>query len=156
MYKVKRVRKYDIRKLNKVASILNACGKDMAERYDIHHWDNPYLKSFIIVCLCALKSDIYLLYDNGKPAATFMTKQQNEILHFEKFATIPSESGKGIGSFCLKKIEKIAESRGCEKVALEVYQLSQHAISFYQHNGYRIVGTTDTLKYKEVKMEKSI
>ena len=156
MHGFKKVGKHDFPKLVKVASILNACGKDMAKKYDLHHWDNPYFKSLLIVCLCALKNDIYLLYDNDKAVATFMTKIQDDSLHFEKLGTLPSESGKGVGSLCMKKIEEIAKSQGCKKVDMEVYEPSCHAISFYEHKGYRVVGMTDTLKYKEVKMEKRI
>ena len=153
---LKRVAKLDIPKLNAVAQILNTCGKDMAKKYNLHHWDNPFLKTLIIVGLCNLKNNIYLLFDGTKPVATFMTKRHATTLHFEKLGTLPSESGKGIGSFCMKKIEELAKEAGCRKVAMEVYEPSQHAISFYEHKGYVVVGITDTLKYKEVNMEKRI
>ena len=85
-----------------------------------------------------------------------MTRQRGEDLHFEKLGTLPSESGKGIGSFCMNKIEEIAKSANCKKVVMEVYEPSQHAISFYKHKGYEVIGMTDTLKYKELIMEKRI
>lgn len=156
MYTLKKVGKLDIPKLNAVAQIHNACGKDMAKKYDLHHWDNPFIKSLIIVGLCDLKNTIFLLYDEAKPVATFMTKRQGDALHFEKLGTLPSLSGKGIGSLCMAKIEELAKKAGCKKVVMEVYEPSQHAISFYEHKGYITVGTTDTMKYKEVKMEKRI
>lgn len=156
MYTLKKVGKLDIPKLNAVAQILNACGKDMAKKYDLHHWNNPYIKTLIIVALCDLKNTIYLIYDGTKPVATFMTKRNGDALHFEKLGTLPSESGKGIGSFCMKKIEELAKEADCKKVVMEVYEPSQHAISFYEHKGYVTVGLTDTLKYREVKMEKRI
>ncbi len=155
LYTLKKVGRLDIIRLNKVASILNACGKDMAIKYDLHHWDNPYLKSFVIVGLCALKNNIYLLYADEKPVATFMTTIQDDALHFEKLGTLPSEAGKGIGSLCMSKIEEIAKNAGCKKVVMEVYELSQHALSFYKHKGYKAVGMIDTLKYKEVRMERN-
>lgn len=43
-----------------------------------------------------------------------------------------------------------------QKVVMEVYELGQHAISIYEHKSYQTVGIVDTLKYQEVKMEKSI
>ena len=156
MYKLKKVGKLDIPKLNVVAQILNACGKDMAKKYDLHHWDNRYLKTLIIVGLCDLKYTLYLLYDGIKPIATFMIKRNGETLHFEKLGTYPSESGKGIGSFCMKKIEELAKEESCKKVSMEVYEPNQHAISFYERKGYVVVGTTDTMKYREVIMEKRI
>ena len=156
MYILKEVGKLNISKLNAVARILSACGKDMAEKYDLHHWDNLYIKTLLIVGLCNLKNKIYILFDDGKAVATFMTKQRGDALHFEKLGTLPSESGKGIGSFCMNKIEEIAKGANCKKVVMEVYEPSQHAISFYKHKGYEVTGMTDTLKYKELIMEKRI
>lgn len=156
MYILKKVGKLDIPRLNKVAAILNSCGKDMANKYDLHHWDNPYLKSLVIVGLCALKNDIYLLHADEKAVATFMTKVRGDSLHFEKLGTLPSEAGKGIGSMCMVEIEKIAKKAGCKKVVMEVYEPSQHALSFYEHKGYKAVGMTDTLKYKEIRMERNV
>ncbi len=156
MYELKKIRKSDIFQLIKAASILYACGRDMAQRLDLHHWDNPYIKTLAIVILRGMKNDVYLLYDKSKPAAVFMTRKEREALHFEKLGTLPEKSGKGIGSFCMREIEKTARSMGCTRIIMEVYQLSRHAISFYEHQGYRIIGTADTLKYKEVMMEKSL
>lgn len=156
MYKLKKVGKLDIPKLGTVAYILNACGKDMAQKYDLHHWDNSYIKSLVIVGLCAFKNDIYLMYDECNPVATFMTKRQYEYLHFEKLGTLPSKSGKGIGTLCIAKIEKIAKDADCKKIVLEVYESSQHAVLFYKHKGYKTIETKETLKYKEIIMEKSI
>jgi len=156
VYILKKVSKLDFSKLKMVAHILNACGKDMANEYDLHHWDNVFIKTAIIVALCNLKNDIYLLYDNNKPVGTFMTKQNGDNLHFEKLGTLPSESGKGIGSYCMNKIEEMAKKAACKRVVMEVYEPSKHAISFYEHKGYTIIGLTNTLKYKEVKMEKRI
>lgn len=156
MYTLKKVGKLDIPRLNKVAAILNACGIDMAQKYDLHHWDNSYMKSLVIVGVCALKNNIYLLYADEKPVATFMTMVQGDSLHFEKLGTLPSEAGKGIGSMCMSKIEEIAKTAGCKKVVMEVYEPSQHALSFYEHKGYIAVGITNTLKYKEVRMERNL
>lgn len=156
MYKFKKVAIYDIPQLTKVASILNACGKDMAKKYGLHHWNNVYLKSFLIVCLGVLKNDVYLLCDNGKPVATFQVNVKNSVLHFEKLGTLPTEAGKGIGTLCMKRIETIASEQGCRKVVMEVYELSQNALYFYKHRGYQSAGTVNTLKYKEIKMEKEI
>ena len=140
-----------------VAKILYACGKDMAENYDLHHWDNPYLKALLIVAACALKNNVYLVLNNEKkPVATFQTRINGKDLHFEKLAVAPQEAGKGIGSFCLETIEQQAKAQGCNSVVMEVYDLSKHAIKFYEHRGYKEKGITDTLKYKEIKMEKSM
>lgn len=156
MYRLRRIRKKDFGSFGQVAGILNRCGKDMAMRYGLHHWDNLYLKSFLIVLLSIQKNTIYLLYDGKLPVATFQIRKEGEVMHFEKLGTIPAESGRGAGSFCLKMIEKLAKKQGCKKVSMEVYQPSRHAISFYENRGYGIVGEVSTLKYQEVIMEKRI
>lgn len=156
MYTFKRVRRFDIFRLNKVCSILYACGKHMASKFDLHHWDNSYVKSCLIVALCALKNSIYLLYRDGNAIATFMIRTQGNKLYFEKLGTLPSEEGKGIGTLCTKKIEEIAREAECEKVTMEVYGLSQHALCFYEHRGYRVMGMKDTRKYRKILMERDL
>lgn len=156
MCQVKRVKKNDIVSLFQVAKILNTCGKDMALRYDLHHWDNPYIKSLLIVFSSVLKNQVYIVYNNDKPVATFQTKKYGNTMHFAKLATTPSESGHGIGSYCMEMIENMAVKQGCSKVSMEVYDPSSHAISFYENRGYQIVDKRTTLKYLEAVMEKRI
>ena len=155
-YELVKVKKSDFTRINEVASILNACGKDMAQKYNLHHWDNSYAKSLLIVGKCALKNDVYIVYDGKEPAATFMTKKHGDSFHFEKLGTLPEKSGCGIGSWCMGEIEEMAKKMACNKVTMEVYEPSKHAISFYQNKGYMVVGKLDTIKYTEVKMEKEI
>ena len=45
MYDLKKVEKYSISQMYKAALILYAWGKDMAKKYDLHHWDNLIIKS---------------------------------------------------------------------------------------------------------------
>lgn len=156
MYHLTRVKKGDFGSLCQAAEILNQCGKDMVKRYDLHHWDNPYIKSLLIVLLSARKNTVFLLYDGDRPVATFQIRKDGESMHFSKLAVRPSESGRGAGSYCMKMIEKFAAKQGCKKVAMEVYEPSSHAISFYQNRGYDVVGKSNTLKYQEVIMEKRI
>ena len=75
MYSIKKLGKFNIFGLKKVSDILYECGKDMARKYDLHHWDNSRFKNWIIITLCALKNSIYLIYKDGTPVATFQTKK---------------------------------------------------------------------------------
>lgn len=154
MYKVKKISIFNLLGQFKVNNILFDCGKDMAAKYNLHHWDNSHFKNFIIVILCEIKNDVYLVEDNGNPVATFQTKVTDKSIHFEKLACSPKYAGKGIGTFCMNYIEEIANKTNCKKVCMEVYSPSQHAIDFYFHRGYEISGETKTRKYKEVMMEK--
>ena len=156
MYSVIKLKIWSIGKLYRVADILYQCGKDMANRYDLHHWENSHLKTWLIVLMCVLKNDIYLVLDQKTPVATFQVQKKENALLFQKLATHPAFAGKGIGSFCLSEMERIARERGCLEIICEVYDQSRHAIRFYEHKGYTVYGTVKTLKYNELKMRKPL
>ena len=156
MYSIKKIRLFNLSGILKVSDILYKCGKDMAEKNDLHHWDNSHFKNLMIVILCALKNDIYLVFDNEKAVATFQTRKVSQSYLFQKLATSPEFSGAGIGTFCLNEIEKMGREKNCSEIICEVYDKSEHAKAFYEHKGYVIYGTTETLKYKELKLKKEL
>ena len=156
LHSIRKLRIWNIAGLLKVSSILYECGKDMAAKYDLHHWDNPHIKNWAIVALCALKNDIYLVYDNKIPVATFQTRKINQSFLFQKLATLPQFAGGGIGTFCLNEIETLAKGKNCIEIICEVYDQSEHAKRFYEHKGYLIYGETESLKYKELKLRKEL
>lgn len=155
-YEVKQISPFSIHRLIQVENILFRCGKNMAEKENLHHWNNAHIKNVLIVCLCALKNKIYLVLDGTTPIATYQTKVLGDKLRFQKLATMPVFSGRGIGSFCLCKIECQAVDCGCKYVRCEVYDKSSHAIDFYKHRGYVVAGKVLTLKYTELIMEKAL
>lgn len=156
MYSVRKLSRCNIAKLKTVSDILYECGKDMAKKYDLHHWNNSHIKNYVIVALCALKNDIYLVYNEKTPVATFQTRKTKQSFLFQKLATAPAFSGAGIWSYCLTEIERLAKESGCTEVICEVYDKSEHAKNFYEHRGYTVYGATETLKYNELKMRKEI
>lgn len=156
MYRICKLSKCNFAGLKKVSDILYECGKDMAWKYDLHHWDNSHIKNHIIVALCAMKNDIYLVYNEKTPVATFQTRKTGQSFLFQKLATVPSFSRGGVGSYCLTEIERLAKDNGCTEVICEVYDKSEHAKSFYEHRDYAIYGETETLKYKELKLRKEL
>lgn len=156
MYSIRKLSKINISGLKRVSDILYECGKDMAAKYDLHHWDNSHVKNWLIVVLCALKNNIYLMYNEKIPVATFQTRKVEQSLLFQKLGTSPKYAGGGIGSYCLTEIEHMAKEEGCTEIICEVYDKSEHAKSFYEHRGYTVYGATETLKYKELKMRKEI
>ena len=155
-YAVKQISPFSIHRLMQVENILFKCGKNMAEEQNLHHWDNSHIKNAVIVCLCALKNKIYLVFDDVTPIATYQTKVIGDNFRFQKLATTPDFSGRGIGSFCMREIERQASNSGCKSVCCEVYDKSTHAINFYKHKGYVVVGKEETLKYTELIMEKAL
>ena len=157
MYQTRQLSKFNIVELKKVSDILYACGKDMAKKYDLHHWDNSRFKTWIIVALCALKNNMYLLYgENKMPVATFQTRKMKDAYLFQKLATLPEFSGSGVGTLCINEIERLAKNNGCKEVICEVYDKSVHAISFYEHRGYLTYETVNSNEYTILMMKKDI
>lgn len=97
-----------------------------------------------------------MVLNDSKPVATFQTRKIGLSVLFQKLATLPDCSGKGVGTFCLSEIEKIAKNSSSNKIICEVYDKSENAISFYLKRGFKICGEKETLKYKELKMEKEL
>ena len=155
-YSIVRVSPFSVRRLIQVERILYSCGKDMAEKEGLYHWDNPHFKNILILILCALKNRIHLIYNSSTPVATFQTRTLGDSLYFYKLATVPSLSNKGIGTYCLDEIERQASVSGCKSSCCEVYNKSIHAIEFYKHRGYSVVVEKKTLKYTELILEKRI
>ncbi len=151
---VKQISPLSVRCLLQVENILYKCGKNMAKKDNLHHWDNAHIKNILIVFLCAVKNKIYLVFDGNVPIATFQTKMIAGKLRFQKLATVPDLSGRGVGSFCMREIERQAANYGCKAVYCEVYDKSTHAVDFYTHKGYTAIGKEETLKYTELIMEK--
>lgn len=156
MLKIKKVHWFDLEAIFSVAEILNKCGKNMAQKYGLHHWDNTKIKSLVIVGMCVLKNDVYLIVSDNVSVATFQVKCNKDTLFFEKLAVLPAYAGKGLGGYCLKIIENKAKQLHMKKIRMKVYDKSQHAIDFYLHKGYSQVGVSGTLKYKELVMEKTV
>lgn len=96
MYSVRRVKKWNIAGLLMVSNILFTCGKNMAQQYDLHHWDNAHIKNWLVVALCALKNDIYLVYDQHTPVATFQTRRVDRSMLFQKLATLRNMKAEGL------------------------------------------------------------
>ena len=151
---VKQLHFYSICSLIKVEKILYLCGKDMVQKNDLHHWDNSHLKNAIILILCALKNQIYLVYDGCVPVATYQVKINGGKWISQKLAVLPEAFRQGIGSFCVEECERQAIDLGCHSVIYEVYDKNVRALKFFQNNGYREVGRTQTLKYQEIVVEK--
>ena len=156
MYSVQRLKRLSIKKFFSVVRILHKCGKDMAKNQGLMHWNNSYLKTCVIVALCVLKNDVYLVYDGKAPVATFQVRLNNGSVVFQKLATSPEYAGRGIGRRCLFEIERIGRAGGCNSVLCEVYDKSEHAIRFYEKCGFIECGTEKTRKYSQIKMRKQL
>ena len=117
-----------------VAEILCKCGRDMKEKYGLLHWDNSLFKTWLIICYTAVKNRVFIVYDNNRsPVATFCIGVFEDYLHFGKLAVLPEFSGKGIGSFCLKYIERLARESGKNRICCEVYEKASTRSAFMKN-----------------------
>lgn len=59
-----------------------------------------------------MKNDVYIVYEKKNIISTYQLMKEDGSLYFRKLAILPRESGKGVGSFCMKQIEKTARNEG--------------------------------------------
>lgn len=156
MFTARKIKKYDIVKLFKVSNILYACGKDMAQKSDLHHWNVSRLKMLMIVVWYNLSNDTYLVYEGETAKATFQVKKLDDTMAFQKLATAPQYSGKGLGTFCLQEIEQIAKAAGCKEVICDVYDKNTDVKVYYEKRGYHQYDIGETRNYTILKLKKEI
>lgn len=156
-YQVKRIFLFNLISLFRISAVVYACGKDMNKKYGLKHWNNSRIKTFLITCYVVLKNRTYVVYgDCNKVVATFSVARRDDALYFSKLAVFPAFAGTGIGSFCLSQIKNIAKSQNFEKLRCDVYEKSEHAVSFYFKHGFYLVGRKHTRKYDEMILEKQV
>lgn len=156
-FSVKEVKITNLAGQMQVEKVLYACGKDMAQKYDIHQWDNSHIKTMAIVALCELKNKVFLVFDENKKAVgTFQVRVCGEALSFEKIGTMPECQGHGIAGKMLEQIRKIAKDKGCSKITCSVYEKNRYALEYYLKKGFKVCETTQTKKYKLINMESGI
>lgn len=65
------------------------------------------------------------------------------IAAFGQFAVDPDRRGLGIGDALLKVAEGVAREAGCGELALDTAQPAIELITYYERQGFRIVGRAD-------------
>lgn len=142
--------------INAVYRILFRCGFNMAKEF-LFHWIPPYSKRAIRRD-CGTKQ-VVIVKDNQRNeyTSTFQMQIVNEkCLYASKIATDPKFEGYGIGKTNMHFIESFAKDNGCESIRLDVYVKSSRAVRFYERNGFSIVGTKCSIRFKEFIMEKNL
>lgn len=157
----------DEEKIHEVYEIIRLSGQDMFFNQGLLHWKKPYPIEFIRND--CVEKHVFLAKDLGSNTYVhtfqldFMTqisngerKDQVKAVSINKFATLPSFSGKGIGKKSFNHIEKTCLKQGISKIVLEVYDKSEHAIQFYKKRGFRVIGERPTRNFTVLEMEKHI
>lgn len=100
----------------------------------------------------------FTLFKDDFPVGHFLLERRdwNNSLYIESIEVIRKERGKGLGTYLMKEIDKIAREKGFRLISLETQTSNGTAIDFYKKNGYRIEGidisfyTNDDLEKHEM------
>lgn len=150
------VKSSDTKSVEAVYQILFRCGIHMAKRF-LFHWIPPYSRR-------SIRNDcdskyVVLVKDRvlDRYTSTFMMKVlEDNCLYIGKIATDPKYEGQGIGRVNMAFIEKFAKEQCCNRIKLDVYIKSQRAIRFYIRNGFSVIGTRRSIRFRECLMQKDL
>ena len=154
--------------VEKIHKIFVSCGKDMKSRLNLTHWDPPI--DIELLSWDALKGNVYGVLDVNEFIATFTISTtplnyytpdlwenpEEKALHVSHLAVLPEFQGKGIGSWCMKKIEYLAKDWGCSAIRLDAHWKYELSWDFYKKLGYTQRKTIDYANYRVVCFEKVI
>jgi ribosomal protein S18 acetylase RimI-like enzyme len=135
-----------------VAALLAACGAEMAAR-GFMNWSTPYPIERLRAD--AVEREVYLVRPvGGDPVATFTIgaapghayddaiweEPAGPALYLNRLAVSPSAQGGGLGSWCMREIERMARAKGCRAVRFDVLATNAGLRGFYERLGYRARG----------------
>lgn len=138
--------------VDEIHEILRACGLDMKTRFGFGHWVHPY--PIHLLREAAKEKSVYAVRDGGQTLATFTIGTQppgyydiniwkspnGKAVYVNRLAVLPIFQGKGIGAWCMNKIERIAEETGCASVRLDCIENHIRQHNFYERLGYHRKG----------------
>ncbi|MBV9387233.1 MAG: GNAT family N-acetyltransferase [Chroococcidiopsidaceae cyanobacterium CP_BM_ER_R8_30] len=138
--------------------ILIACGLDLKERFDLSHW-MPGVYSLESMLKDAMSLEVYALTIGEAQVGTFMLETTSSVplsyikygsirwqvkdasaVYVHKLAVLPAWQGQGLGTWCLRTIERLAGQRDCNTVRLDAVKTHPRLLSFYASQGYQQVG----------------
>ncbi|MBV8886622.1 MAG: GNAT family N-acetyltransferase [Chroococcidiopsidaceae cyanobacterium CP_BM_RX_35] len=138
--------------------ILVACGLDLKERFGLSHW-MPVVYSLESMLKDAMTLEVYAVTSGEAQVGTFMLETTSTVplsyikygnihwqvkapsaMYVHKLAVLPAWQGQGLGTWCLRTIERLAAQRGCSTVRLDAVKTHPRLLSFYASQGYQQVG----------------
>ena len=161
------VTKYHHHEIEKIHEILKASGENLYNTKGLLHWKTPYPieaikenienRTFFIVKDEGADEFIHTFQLEIKMPNEKSDTSLNEITaEINKFATLPSYEGRGIGTQSIDFIEKYCASNSIHRIFLEVYDQSFDAIHFYKSKGFAVIGERKTRYFTVLQMEKII
>jgi GNAT superfamily N-acetyltransferase len=132
--------------------IVAECGEDMERRYGLTHWVPPY--PIETMRKNAKELYVYGIHNGNEIIGTFTVgthgwKRDDQFwanpthkpLYLGKLAIRPLYQGSGVGSWCLRRVEKIAHEWDCQAIRFDAIAQHTKLVLFYQNLGYLIRGT---------------
>jgi GNAT superfamily N-acetyltransferase len=163
-----RVIHYEPDQVHILHEIIAECGEDMKQRYGLVHWSPPYPLDFLRRNAC--KSNVYGIHQtNGhgeQVIGTFTLGQQNcdyddslwanpqhRPLYLGKLAIRPEYQGKGLGKWCVRKVEEFAQAWKCQAIRFDAIAQHTRLLHFYQNLGYHVRGTRSIVDWRGLEWE---
>lgn len=152
------------KKVSEVYEIIKVCGEHMYKEQGLAHWRSPYpieaikenCKEREVFLVKDLDTDTYVHTFQLELISKFIDANEVPIAIINKFATIPTVAGKGIGKLSMDYIEEFCSNKGVSKIDLDVYDKSDHAVQFYKKRGFIITGSRPTRHFTVYLMEKRL
>jgi GNAT superfamily N-acetyltransferase len=141
--------------------VLRACGKDLKVRFGFTHWDPPIPKENFDQDVADGK--VYSIFDEKQLIATITASPEPlEYFTFELWSNptmkamyvnhlgvLPEHQGKGVGTWCMKKVEELALSENCAAMRLDAYVKNKYTVKFYDNLGYE---RREVIMYGEIQL----
>ncbi|MEQ9316854.1 MAG: GNAT family N-acetyltransferase, partial [Henriciella sp.] len=74
-------------------------------------------------------------------AAVLLFRTGSRKARLYSIATAEFSRGRGVARALMERCERVAKSRGCEAISLEVHENNRNAIALYNSAGFRVTGT---------------
>ncbi len=157
------IKKVDPGEVEPLHEILRLCGLDMQARFGLAHWIPPY--PLDLMRRDAEQKNVYAVLDGDRIIATFtigtqppfyydpaLSESPNaKAMYVNRLAVLPEMQGHGVGTWCMRTIERLAVEHECSAIRLDTYHKHLDLLNFYRGVGYQERGskTFNTRLYGE-------
>ena len=154
--------KTDFQSAGENYKILIACGKDVRARLGFTYWDPPIpIEDFKNDVLAG---KVYSVLDEGRLIATFTASPEPlsyytpslwsnptmKAMYVNHLGVLPEHQGKGVGTWCMERVEELTRAEGCAAVRLDAYEKNEFTLKFYEKLGYE---RREVIMYKEMPLQ---
>lgn len=132
----------------RVSELLQACGRDLAERLGLMNWSKPYPLEFIREEVG--RGEVWVLEEQGQFIGTltldsslpdeyqaeWFSEPDAESSYLHRLGIDPNIQGRGLGAHCLREAERITREKGLPWLRFDAYSRNPGIQAFYQKQGY--------------------